>query len=205
MLKEMVNKNMRQHKNLKPELLYTESEISQRLDELALQISNDYEGEQVVVVGILRGAYFLTSELVKRTDPEKVDVKVDFMVASSYGDETETSGNVRILMDLQESIEGKHVLIVEDLVDTGLTLRSLLDLLSTRNPASLKVLVLLQKPDECRKAVIPIDYFGFQLEKPDFVVGYGMDYQGSYRQLPYVGVMREEVYKEGIDFFGNHQ
>ena len=165
-------------------VLISEEELDKRIRELAEQISRDYEGEEILLVCILKGSIFFTCDLAKRIT---VPVKLDFMTAKSYGDGTETSGNVRIVKDLDDSIEGKNVIVVEDIIDTGVTLSRLKPLLAGRGPKSLRLCTLLDKPER-RKAQVEVEYTGFTV--PDeFVVGFGLDYAQKYRNLPFVGVV----------------
>lgn len=164
--------------------LISEADVDAKIAELGKKISEDYAGESVFLLCILKGGVFFTTELAKRIS---VPVSLDFMSVSSYGAQTESSGVVRIVKDLDASIEGKNVLVVEDIIDTGRTLAYLLDNLKQRNPKSLKLCALLDKPER-RVAQVAVDYRGFQI--PDeFVVGYGMDYNQKYRNLPYIGVV----------------
>lgn len=173
-------------------ILLTEEQIRVRVAEIGRQISIDYNGKEVLVTGILKGAMIFLADLVRSIT---VPTCFDFMAVSSYGSSTKSSGVVRILKDLDQSIEGRHVLIVEDIIDTGLTLNYLLDNLKSRGPASLKVCTLLDKPSR-RVAEVKIDYNGFSI--PDeFVVGYGLDYNEHYRNFPYVMVLSPRVYKGG--------
>jgi len=173
-------------------ILLTEEEIRVRVEELGKQISVDYAGKEVLVVGILKGAMIFLADLVRNIS---VPTHFDFMAVSSYGSSTKSSGAVRILKDLDRGIEGRHVLIVEDIIDTGLTLNYLVDNLRSRGPASLRICTLLDKPSR-REAPVEIDYNGFSI--PDeFVVGYGLDYNESYRNLPYIMIMSPRVYKGG--------
>lgn len=177
------------HKDL-CKILITGEEISKRVKEIAAQITKDYEGEEVLVVGILRGAVVFYSELVKEID---LDLRFDFMSVSSYGDGTVSSGEVKIIKDISQPIAGLNVIIVEDIIDTGNTLKNLKKLLLTRNPKSLKICSLLDKPSR-RKVELEGDYVGFTV--PDeFVVGYGLDYQEKYRNIPDVGVLKPEIYQ----------
>lgn len=167
-------------------VLYTEEEVNDRIREMGEQISRDYEGKSLHLVGILKGATFFACELAKRIT---VPVTLDFMSVSSYGDSTISSGIVKINKDLDEPIEGKDVLVVEDIVDTGNTLSYLLDNLQKRGSASVKLCTLLNKPDRRTKEV-NVDYTGFVI--PDrFVVGYGLDYAQKYRNLPYIGIVEQ--------------
>ena len=164
--------------------LISEADVEAKIAELGAQISKDYEGASVFLLCILKGGVFFTTELAKRIT---VPVSLDFMSVSSYGAETESSGVVRIIKDLDTSIEGKNVLVVEDIIDTGRTLAYLLENLKHRNPKSLKLCALLDKPER-RVSDVAVDYKGFEI--PDeFVVGYGMDYDQKYRNLPYIGVV----------------
>jgi len=163
--------------------------IQQRLRELAGQIDCDYLGRQVLLVGVLKGAFLLMADLARYLT---VPAEVDFMAISSYGSATQTSGVVRILKDLDADIADRDVLLVEDIVDSGLTLNYLLCSLRARGPASLEVVALLSKPDQ-KRVEIPIRYHGFAVPNV-FVVGYGLDYAERYRNLPYVGTLKPEVY-----------
>jgi len=177
------------HKDVQ-EILFTEEAVAKRVRELGAEITRDYEGKDLLVIGILKGANIFMAELVKRIDQL---VKIDFMAVSSYGASSESSGVVRILKDLDQSIEGRDVLVVEDIIDTGLTLVYLKNLLEGRKAASVKVAALLDKPER-HKVDIRADYLGFTV--PDhFIVGYGLDYAEQYRNLPYVGVLKPEVYQ----------
>jgi hypoxanthine phosphoribosyltransferase len=171
----------------KVKVMISEEEVSERTRELAEQISKDYEGKSVHLICILKGSVFFSCELAKRLT---IPVTMDFMSVSSYGSETVSSGRVRILKDLDESIQGRNVLIVEDIIDSGNTLAYLMDLLGTRAPESLSICTLLDKPDR-RVTDVDVKYVGFVI--PDeFVVGYGLDYDQFYRNLPYVGVVVNE-------------
>ncbi len=165
----------------------TEEEVDARIRELGAQISSDCGGEPLCLICILKGSIFFTCELAKRiTAP----VELDFMSVSSYGAGTSSSGSVEIRKDLDGSIEGKNVLLVEDIIDSGRTLHCLLDLLKKRNPKSLRLCTLLDKPDR-RVVDVAVDYVGFEI--PDqFVVGYGLDYDQKYRNLPYIGFVETE-------------
>ncbi len=162
--------------------LISEKQIDKRIREIAEQISRDYAGKEVKLICILKGSIFYTCELAKRMT---VPVTMDFMNVSSYGSGTKSSGNIMIKKDLDESIEGLDVIIVEDIIDSGNTLSRLIPLLKERKPASLKVTTLLDKPDR-READVDVDYVGFEIEDK-FVVGYGLDYAQSYRDLPFIG------------------
>lgn len=165
-------------------VMISEEEVDRKIEELGKKISEDYAGKQVHLVCILKGSVFFTCELAKRIT---VPVSLDFMSVSSYGDGTQSSGIVKIAKDLDESLEGKHVLLIEDIIDSGRTLYYLMDVLAKRNPASLKLCTLLDKPDR-RVRDVKVDYIGFEI--PDeFVVGYGLDYAQKYRNLPYIGIV----------------
>ena len=164
--------------------LISEEDVAKKIAEMGAQISKDYEGESVYLLCILKGGVFFTTELAKHIT---VPVNIDFMSVSSYGGETTSSGIVRIVKDLDTPIEGKNVLIAEDIIDTGRTLAYLMAHLKQRKPKSLKLCTLLDKPDR-RVSDVTVDYTGFEI--PDeFVVGYGLDYDQRYRNLPYVGVV----------------
>ena len=168
----------------KIEVLINQDQLQTRIEELGAQITHDYHGQgDLVLVCVLRGSYLFLADLSRAID---LDVIVDFMSVSSYGDGYESTGVVRLTKDLSDSIEGKHVLIVEDIVDSGLTMSYLLENLQTRRPASLKVVSLLAKPTKF-KIQVPIDYLGFSI--PDrFVIGYGLDFHNKFRNLPFIGV-----------------
>ncbi len=161
--------------------------IQEKVKEIARQIERDYEGKEVVFVGVLKGAFIFLADLVRNI--EKVDVLIDFIKVSSYGASTETSGVVRLDFDTTMNLEGRHVILVEDILDTGLTLRYLKELLEKKNPLSLRIAVLLDK-FERRKVQIEAEYVGFRV--PDkFLVGYGLDYAERYRNIPYVMELKE--------------
>ena len=176
------------------QVLLSEGQIAARVAELGAQISHDYAGKDLMLICILKGANIFLADLVRQIS---IPVSYDFVAVSSYGADTKSSGVVRILKDLDESVESKHVLVVEDIVDTGLTLRLsyLLENLRSRRAASVKVCTLLDKPAR-RRMDVPVDYFGFKVED-QFVIGYGLDYQGRYRSLPYIGVLKPEIYGGG--------
>jgi len=173
------------------QILVDEQQLARRVKELGEEISRDYAGRPLVLVCILRGAVIFMADLLRAI---RIPVTIDFMAISSYGNNVKSSGVVRILKDLDGSIEGKDVLIVEDIIDSGLTLAYLLENLRSRRPNSLEVCVLLDKQVP-RKVSLPVRYKGFAI--PDaFVVGYGLDYAERYRNLPYVGILKPEVYSE---------
>ena len=168
----------------KIKVLLSEEEVDSRIKQIAAKISKDYAGKEIHLICGLKGGVFFTCELAKRIT---VPVSLDFMSVSSYGDDTKSSGVVKIVKDLDQPLEGKDVLIVEDIIDSGRTLSYLLEILSARKPASLKLCTLLDKPDR-RVMPVHVDYTGFEI--PDeFVVGYGLDYDQRYRNLPYIGVL----------------
>jgi hypoxanthine phosphoribosyltransferase len=168
------------------EILVQPDELSRRVRELGRQISADYAGRDLLLVGVLKGAVFFLSDLMRHID---VPCEVDFMAVASYGSATDSSGVVRILKDLDVALEGRHVLIVEDIIDSGLTLQYLLRSLGARNPASIEVCALLTKPER-RKVELEPRYVGFEIPNR-FVVGYGLDHGERYRNLPYVAVLEE--------------
>ena len=169
------------------EVLLSEEVVDQRINEMAQAISKEYEGKELHLIVILRGSVFFACELAKRLT---IPVSLDFMSVSSYGSDSKSSGIVKIVKDLEESILGRHVIVVEDIIDTGRTLSHLLKMLEERGPASLKLCTLLDKPDR-RVVEVKIDYNGYTI--PDeFVVGYGLDYAQKYRNLPYIGVVEFE-------------
>lgn len=166
-------------------VLLTEEEVNQRISEVAAKISEDYAGRQVHLICVLKGGVFFTCELAKRLT---VPVSLDFMSVSSYGDDTKSSGVVRIVKDLDEPLQGKDVLIVEDIIDSGRTLSYLIEVLRQREPKSIHLCTLLDKPERRVKKQVKVDYTCFSI--PDeFVVGYGLDYAQKYRNLPYIGVV----------------
>lgn len=170
-------------------VLLSEDEIRRRILELGEQITVDYAGKEILMIGVLRGAVVFMADLARAVN---VPVSIDFMAVSSYGSGTQSSGIVRIIKDLDEDITGRQVLVVEDIVDTGLTLTYLLENLKSRNPAGVRLCTLLNKPDR-RKIAVEIDYNGFTI--PDqFVVGYGLDYGERYRNLPFIGILKPTVY-----------
>ncbi|HOO23150.1 MAG TPA: hypoxanthine phosphoribosyltransferase [Clostridia bacterium] len=172
-------------------VLLTEETINDRIKELAKQISDDYKGEEIVMVCILRGSCLFFSELVKRI-PNYVEL--EFITVSSYSS-TNSSGEVRLIADISKPIQGQNVLIVEDIIDTGYTLNYLKRLLLARNPKSLKIASLLDKPSR-RKVECEGDYIGFEVPN-EFVVGYGLDYDQKYRNYPHIGVLKKEIYSKG--------
>lgn len=173
------------------EILVTEAEIQSRVQELAAQLSDEYRDKFPLIIGVLKGAVPFLADLTKRMD---IHLEMDFMAVSSYGAATRSSGVVKIIKDLDGIIEGRHIIVVEDIIDTGLTLSYLVDLLNRRKPKSLKVVTLLDKPARRSVDLVP-DYTGFSV-RDEFVVGYGLDYAEKYRNLPYVGVLKPKIYAE---------
>jgi hypoxanthine phosphoribosyltransferase len=172
------------------EILIDSDQLQARIAELGAQITEEYSGKRLLLLGVLKGAVMFLVDLARSI---QLSLEIDFMAISSYGASTQSSGIVRILKDLEDSVEGQHILVVEDIVDSGLTLDYLLRSLKARGPASIKVCGLLVKERE-REHTIPIDYVGFTI--PDrFVVGYGLDFAERYRNLPYIGVLRPELYE----------
>lgn len=170
-------------------ILFTEEELKKRIAELGEEITRDYEGKAPVLASVLRGSYIFMADLSRQI---KLPVTIDFMAVSSYGSGTTSSGQVEIKKDLSDSIEGKDLIIVEDILDSGNTLFYLRDILRARKPASVKICTLLDKPDRRTRPIVS-DYTGFTI--PDaFVVGYGLDYDEKYRNLPYIGILKPEVY-----------
>ena len=171
----------------KIKVFITEEEVNARIAELGAQISRDYAGKKIHLICILRGSVFFMCELAKRIT---IPVSLDFMSVSSYGNSMESSGIVKIVKDLDEPLEGRHVLIVEDIIDSGKTLNHLIPMLYARKPADIKLCTLLSKPDR-REVEVKVDYLGYEV--PDyFIVGYGLDYAQKYRNLPYIGIVETE-------------
>ncbi len=176
------------HEDVK-EILFSADELNKRVRELGKQITTEYQGRELLVIGVLKGANVFLGDLIRYIE---LPLEIDFIAAASYGNSTESSGVVRLLKDLDYPIENRHVLLIEDLIDTGLTLNYLADNLKARQPASFKICTLLDKPER-RKVAIEVDYKGFDI--PDeFIVGYGIDYSQKYRNLPYVATLKPEVY-----------
>jgi hypoxanthine phosphoribosyltransferase len=174
------------------EVLFSKEQLEKRIEELGAEITRDYgDKENVVLVGILRGSYIFLADLSRHID---IPCRIDFMAASSYGKGTSSSGQIEIKKDLTDPINGAHVILVEDILDSGNTLDYLAKILTARNPASIRIATLLDKPAR-RTKTIKADYAGFQV--PDaFVVGYGLDYGEEYRNLPYIGILKPEVYEK---------
>lgn len=172
------------------EVLVSTETLAARIKELGEKISADYAGKDILMIGVLRGAVIFMADLARAISRP---VTIDFIAVSSYGASTHSSGVVRIIKDLDEDVAGKHLLIVEDIIDSGLTLKYLYDNLLSRKPASVRICTLLSKPSR-RKVDVPVDYNGFTIPD-DFVVGYGLDFAEKYRNLPFVGVLKPEAYK----------
>lgn len=176
------------HKDIS-EILFTEEQLQSRIKELGEQITKDYKDRNPLVICVLKGAFMFLADLVKRID---TPLELDFMAVSSYGDSTKSSGIVKIIKDLDQPVEGRDVIIVEDIIDSGLTLTYLIDVLERRNALSVAVVTMFDKPAR-RTVGLEVDYKGYEI--PDsFVVGYGLDYAEKYRNLPYLGILKEEVY-----------
>lgn len=183
---------MSMHDDVK-EILFTKEQLQQRVAELGQQISRDFadKEEPVVLVSVLRGSYIFMADLSRAID---IPVQIDFMSVSSYGSGTKTSGQVEIKKDLSDPIEGVHVIVVEDILDSGTTLSYLMSVLSARHPASISLCTLLDKPER-REKPIYANYAGFTVPNA-FIVGYGLDYAEKYRNLPYIGILKEEIYSK---------
>jgi len=175
------------------EILIDRETLAGRVAELGAEVSADYEGRDLLLIGVLKGAVFFMADLMRHLT---VPCEVDFMAISSYGDATDSSGIVRILKDLDINIEGRHVLVVEDIIDSGLTLSYLIRNLESREPATLEVCALLTKPSR-REIDVPVRYVGFEIPNK-FVVGYGLDFAERYRNLPYVGVLDEHLLPDAL-------
>lgn len=177
------------HKDVQ-NILFTEEQIAGRVRELGAQITADYAGKSILLCGVLKGAVTFYTDLARAIEG---DVRFDFISCSSYGASSVSSGQVTIHKDLDSDVKGKDILLVEDIIDTGITLSNLMPMLVKRGAASVRLATLLSKPAR-RLVEVPVDYNGFEI--PDaFVVGYGLDYDGRYRNLPYIGILKEEVYK----------
>ena len=176
------------HNDIK-QVLLTKEQIAKRVEEMGKQITADYEGKDLIVVVLLKGAAWFATDLTRAID---LPLRVDFMVASSYGNGTSTTGNVKVKLDVSENIAGKHVLLIDDIIDSGVTFAAISDMLRQNKPASLKTVALCDKAER-RINGMEADYVGFKI--PDeFVVGFGLDYSGDYRNLPYIGVLKPAVY-----------
>lgn len=176
-------------KNDIKEILFTEQQLMDKVAELGARITEDYEGKNPLIVSVLKGSYVFMADLTRKIDTA---CNVDFMVVSSYGQGTKTSGEVQIIKDIGQKIEGRDLIIVEDILDSGVTLSYLMKVLEARGANSIRLCTLLSKPER-HKVEVAIDYLGFEI--PDeFVVGYGLDYAEKYRNLPYIGILKPEVY-----------
>ncbi|MEW6057699.1 MAG: hypoxanthine phosphoribosyltransferase [Bdellovibrionota bacterium] len=170
-----------------PRVLIPESKIKQRIQDMATEIAFDFRGKELTAICVLKGSFIFFADLIRQID---LPMSCEFMGVSSYGSKTTSSGEVKLTLDMTEPLNGKHVVIIEDIVDTGLTMQYLVNTLKARKPASLRIASLLVKP-ECLKCDVEIDYVGFKIAK-EFVVGYGLDHGGKYRQLPYIGVIEND-------------
>ncbi len=186
-----MQENRKMYADIKDELLLTREQIAERVKEMGAQITKDFQGKELTVICILKGAAVFFVDLIREID---LPMSMDFMAISSYGSATKSSGVVRILKDLDKPINGKNVLVVEDIVDSGMTLSFLRDNLLSRGAASLNIVTLLDKPER-RRVPLHVDYYGF-LIPDEFVVGYGLDYAEQYRNLPDIGVLKPEVYEK---------
>lgn len=173
------------------EILFTEQQIHEIVARMGKQITEDYQGKNLLIIGVLKGSLVFMADLMREI---QLPCAIDFLSVSSYGSGTSSSGEVRILKDLDQSLQGKDILVIEDILDSGNTLSFLLKTLSARNPASIRLCTLLDKPSR-RKAEVYADYVGTEVEDK-FIVGYGLDYAEKYRNLPYVGVLRPEIYQD---------
>lgn len=177
-------------KNDVKDVLFSESQIQERVDALAEQINNDYKDKDLLLIGVLKGANVFMCDLMRKIQSP---IQIDFIAASSYGHSTESSGVVKIIKDLDYSIEDRNVVIVEDIIDTGLTLKYLIENFKSRNPKSIEICTLLDKPER-RIAHLDVKYIGYKI--PDeFIVGYGIDYAEKYRNLPYIATLKPSVYE----------
>ena len=172
------------------EVIYTREDIKKRVEELGKQISEEYAGKEIILVCILKGSFAFTADLAREID---IPCSIEFMQVSSYSNGTTTSGSLKIIKDINVPVDGKHLLIIEDIIDTGITLNNLKKMFDTRNPASVKLCAFLDKPSR-RQAPIEADYVGFNVED-NFLVGYGLDYAQYFRNLPYIAILKEEYYK----------
>lgn len=176
-------------KNDIQEILFSEQQLADKVAELGARISADYAGKDPLIVSVLKGSYVFMADLTRRIS---IPCNVDFMAVSSYGAGTKTTGEVQIIKDIGSKIDGRHLIIVEDILDSGVTLSFLMKVLKARGAASIRLCTLLSKPER-RKVDVPVDYLGFEI--PDaFVVGYGLDYAEKYRNLPYIGILKPSVY-----------
>lgn len=172
---------------VKPKILIPEVKLQQRIQELAQEIRNDYHGKEITAICVLKGSFIFFSDLIRKIDEK---IACEFLGVSSYGNKMVSSGEVKVTLDINDPLENKHVIVIEDIVDSGLTLSYIMNMLRGRRPASLKSVALLMKPDSL-KTDIEVDYVGFKIG-PEFVVGYGIDYAGKFRGLPYIGYIEHE-------------
>ncbi len=179
------------YENFLERVLFSEEQLNERITKIAKQIEADYKGKRPLIVAILKGSVLFFSDLIRKING---DIEIDFMSISSYGSGSKSSGEVKMIKDLDKKIEGKDVIIVEDIIDSGYTMKYLKNLLQTRNPSSIKVCTLLDKPSR-REAEVSADYVGFEVEN-EFVIGYGLDYDGLYRNLPFIGILKRSVYEK---------
>ena len=171
-------------------VLFSQQELQKKVEELGAQITRDYEGKEPICIGVLKGCFVFMADLMRAVN---LRCQIDFMAVSSYGRGTTSSGNVQINKDLSYDIAGRDIIIVEDILDSGVTLNYLIGYLNNRNPRSIKIVTLFDKPSR-RKAPVKADYFGYEV--PDaFIVGYGLDYAEKYRNLPYIGILKPEIYE----------
>ena len=177
--------------NFLERVLFSEEQLNARVAEIAKEIQADYKGKKPLIVAVLKGSVLFFSDLIRKIVG---DMEIDFMSISSYGSGSKSSGEVRMIKDLDKKIEGKDIIIVEDIIDSGYTMKYLKKLLEARNPASIKVCTLLDKPSR-RETDINADYVGFEVEN-EFVIGYGLDYDGFYRNLPFIGILKRSVYEK---------
>lgn len=172
------------------EVVYTADDIKKRVKELGRQISEEYAGKEIILVCILKGSFAFTADLAREID---IPCSIEFMQVSSYSNSTQSSGSLKIIKDINVPVDGKHLIIIEDIIDTGITLNNLKKMFDTRNPASVKLCAFLDKPSR-REAPIEADYVGYKVED-NFLVGYGLDYAQHFRNLPYIAILKEEYYK----------
>lgn len=168
-----------------PKILFSEETVKKRVSEMAKEINADYQDKEVTAICILKGGVVFFSDIIRQLS---IPFRCEFLGTSSYGDDKKTSGEVKLTLDTKEPLENKHLLVFEDIVDSGLTLSYILNLLKARNPASIKLCTLLFKPKSLKAKDLPLDYVGFEIGN-EFIVGYGLDYAGHYRGLPYVGIL----------------
>ena len=176
--------------NVIERVLFSEEEIKTRIKELGAEIGREYAGRKPLMIGILKGSVMFFADLLREIEG---DLEIDFMAISSYGNGVKSSGEVKMIKDLDHKIEGKDVIIVEDIVDSGYTMKYLTGMLSARNPASIRICTLLDKPSR-RETDVRVDYKGFEVGD-EFVVGYGLDYAGLYRNVPFIGILKRSVYE----------